>query len=96
MSTVHEQLVFDLDGIPMDMPLEIKPGDPIEIFPLNEYDHVILNISAGADSMGCLFELIKQGLIYLNWSSGTNVLMDMEISTGNFGTGLVRNRILKV
>ena len=70
--------------------------DPIEIFPLNEYDHVILNISAGADSMGCLFELIKQGLIYLNWSSGTNVLMDMEISTGNFGTGLVRNRILKV
>ncbi|MGE7828850.1 phosphoadenosine phosphosulfate reductase family protein [Paenibacillus sp. NPDC093718] len=62
MNTVHEQLVFDLDGIPMDMPLEIKPGDPIEIFPLNEYDHVILNISAGADSMGCLFELIKQGL----------------------------------
>ncbi|MBV6717181.1 hypothetical protein [Paenibacillus chitinolyticus] len=35
---------------------------PIELYSLNEYDTVILQLSGGADSMGCLFWLIKAGL----------------------------------
>ncbi|EJW13827.1 phosphoadenosine phosphosulfate reductase family protein [Paenibacillus alvei] len=33
-----------------------------QLLPLNEYDVVILNLSGGADSMGCLFHLKNAGL----------------------------------
>lgn len=45
-----------------EAPAALPSSREVQLLPLNDYDIVILNISAGADSMGCLFELKKQGL----------------------------------
>lgn len=56
------QLAFDFD-LPEVVPAAERPRkEEIELLPLNGYDHVILNLSAGADSMGCLFHLMQAGL----------------------------------
>lgn len=61
-----EQLAFDFDlgkAEPyLDESEKKTKAQPVELLPLNEYDIVILNLSGGADSMGCLFWLKKAGL----------------------------------
>lgn len=54
-------MVLDMRGSVDPDGQEMK-GEPVELYPLNEYDIVILNLSGGADSMGCLFWLKKEGL----------------------------------
>ncbi|RCW41612.1 hypothetical protein [Paenibacillus prosopidis] len=62
-----------LEQLTLDLSIEIEErnqdhtekktkAEPVELFPLNEYDTVILHLSGGADSMGCLFWLKKEGL----------------------------------
>jgi 3'-phosphoadenosine 5'-phosphosulfate sulfotransferase (PAPS reductase)/FAD synthetase len=41
---------------------KIIKGMYTELFPLNEYDHIIISESGGKDSMACLFELLNLGV----------------------------------
>ncbi|MFS0841327.1 hypothetical protein [Paenibacillus sp. 1P03SA] len=59
-SSLVQQLNIEFYDL-KEEPLKAGP-EPIELFPLNEYDTVILHLSGGADSMGCLFWLKKAGL----------------------------------
>ncbi|MFB8378198.1 hypothetical protein [Paenibacillus taichungensis] len=57
-----EEVQILMDLVVEEAPAALPPTREVQLLPLNDYDVVILNLSAGADSMGCLFELKKQGL----------------------------------
>ncbi|MGG3471418.1 hypothetical protein ABES02_28595 [Neobacillus pocheonensis] len=61
-----EQIMMDLDieeaASCHDEGEKRTKAQPVELFPLNDYDKVILHLSGGVDSMGCLFWLKKEGL----------------------------------
>ncbi|WP_233163025.1 MULTISPECIES: phosphoadenosine phosphosulfate reductase family protein [unclassified Cohnella] len=59
MAIQYEQMMFTFG---LDQPQNVQEGEPIELLPLHEYDVVVVHISAGKDSMGSFFQLIKNGV----------------------------------
>ncbi|QCJ45577.1 hypothetical protein FAY30_26980 (plasmid) [Bacillus sp. S3] len=41
---------------------KVENGKQIELFPIDEYDHIIVSASGGKDSMACLFYLLNMGV----------------------------------
>lgn len=42
---------------------KLQKGNPVELFPLDEYDHVIVSLSGGKDSVSCMLHLLSQGVL---------------------------------
>jgi 3'-phosphoadenosine 5'-phosphosulfate sulfotransferase (PAPS reductase)/FAD synthetase len=41
---------------------KVLKGNPVELLPLNEYDHVLISLSGGKDSVACLLHLMEEGV----------------------------------
>ncbi|MDE3841062.1 hypothetical protein C0966_17510 (plasmid) [Bacillus methanolicus] len=41
---------------------KVENSKKVELFPLDDYDHIIISASAGKDSMACLFYLLDLGV----------------------------------
>jgi 3'-phosphoadenosine 5'-phosphosulfate sulfotransferase (PAPS reductase)/FAD synthetase len=60
----REEIMKQLSLIDFEINIENKVVDTkqIELYPLNEYDHILVSASAGKDSMACLFHLLDLGV----------------------------------
>jgi len=56
-----EQLSF-FKSEDLDVPSYVQRIPDIELLPLEEYDHIIVSMSGGKDSMACLFHLLNVGV----------------------------------
>ncbi|MGF7033672.1 hypothetical protein J2T17_004620 [Paenibacillus mucilaginosus] len=58
MSKAMEQMTID-SFLGEAVTVKQTKAQPVGLFQLNDYDVVILYLSGGAESMGCLFQLKK-------------------------------------
>ena len=58
MSTLEEQLsLFEVT-----VETKLSKGTPVDLLPLDEYDHVLISLSGGKDSMACMLHLLEEGV----------------------------------